>query len=173
MTHDAGPPSPADSQGPAPAPEGRLSGVLTRKPLTVRRAVRLIAAFTLVVTVLGGLMVWLLDRQEFSSLGDGLWFSLQTVTTVGYGDLTPADSTGRLIAALLMLAGISVLAVVTAAVTATLIESARARAQRTSDAAQAAHPEQDPVVRQLSEISARLEAIESRLPEDSASRPDG
>ncbi len=133
--------------------------MLSRKPLTVRRAVRLIASFTLIVTLLGGVLVWLLDRSEFSSLGNGLWFSLQTVTTVGYGDLAPADTTGRLIASVLMLAGISVLAVVTAAVTATLIESARQRAQAHRDS----QGPNEQLSAQLAQISARLDAIEESL----------
>jgi Ion channel len=33
----------------------------------------------------------LLDHQEFPTIGKGLWFSLQTVTTVGYGDATPSE----------------------------------------------------------------------------------
>src|SRR6478752_4649019 len=45
-------------------------------------------------------LITLLDRQEFPSLGTGLWWALQTVTTVGYGDVTPATTAGRLVGAI-------------------------------------------------------------------------
>ncbi|PQP54204.1 potassium channel family protein, partial [Mycolicibacterium austroafricanum] len=38
---------------------------------------------------------------------EALWWSMETITTVGYGDLTPVTSTGRVIAVLLMIGGIS------------------------------------------------------------------
>ena len=132
----------------------RLVSVLERKPLTARRAAFIIASFTLVVTVAGGVAAWLTDRHDFPSLGFGLWWSLQTVTTVGYGDVVPTNTGGRLIGALVMLSGIGFLTVITASVTAVLIETARRRAGR------AAQPE---LSAQLDEISARLSTIEARV----------
>ena len=75
-----------------------------------------------------------LDHQEYPTIGKGLWFALQTVTTVGYGDVTPKQPVGRFIAAVVMLSGIGFLAVVTAAVTATLVESSRRRFAAQSEA---------------------------------------
>ena len=46
------------------------------------------------------------DAREFPNIGDGLWWAVQTVTTVGYGDRVPTSPGGRLIAALVMLVGI-------------------------------------------------------------------
>ena len=37
---------------------------------------------------LGSLVIWLFDKRDYESYGDALWYSLQTVTTVGYGDVT-------------------------------------------------------------------------------------
>jgi voltage-gated potassium channel Kch len=130
----------------------RLVSVLQRKPLTARRAALIIATFTLAVTVVGGVVAWLTDRSDFPSLGAGLWWSLQTVTTVGYGDLVPRSTGGRVIGALVMLSGIGFLTVITAAVTAALIETARRRAGGVSDRELSA---------QLNEISARLAVIEA------------
>jgi len=48
------------------------------------------------------------------SFGEALWWSMTTVTTVGYGDYAPVSGTGRVVAAMLMLAGISLIGVVTA-----------------------------------------------------------
>ena len=132
----------------------RLVSALERKTLTARRAAAIIASFTLAVTVLGGVVAWLTDPKDFPSLGDGLWWSLQTVTTVGYGDLVPTGARGRVIGAIVMLTGIGFLTVITAAVTAALIETARKRAGGASERE---------LSEQLDEISARLSAIEARV----------
>lgn len=128
--------------------------LLLRESLTARRAAGIIAAFTVLVTVAGGILERVIDHQEFPTIGRGLWFALQTVTTVGYGDVTPKQADGRFIAAVVMLAGIGFLAVITASVTASLVESSRRRF--------AAQSEKD-VTRHLEEISERLATIEAAL----------
>jgi voltage-gated potassium channel Kch len=64
-------------------------------------------------------------------VGIGLWWAIQTVTTVGYGDVAPKDVVGRVVAALVMLYGIAFIAIVTAVITSTFV----ARASRDYDAA--------------------------------------
>ncbi len=46
-------------------------------------------------------------NPAFASLRDGLWWALATVTTVGYGDITPATGAGRMVAAIAMIFGIA------------------------------------------------------------------
>ena len=94
------------------------------------------------------------DEKTYPTIGDGLWWAVQTVTTVGYGDLVPTSTAGRLVAALVMVVGIGFLTVVTAAITSTFIESARRRLQGT---------ETDALSSKLDQISARLEVIEAGL----------
>ena len=60
---------------------------MRRKPITARRAAVIIATYTAFVTFAGGVVARPADRKDFDSLGDGLWWALQTVTTVGYGDV--------------------------------------------------------------------------------------
>jgi len=96
----------------------RALSLLQRKPLTAPRAARIIASVTVSMTVIGGVLI------HFT---DGMWWAVQTVTTVGYGDLVPESTAGRLVAALVMLGGISFLAVITAAIASQFIESAFAR----------------------------------------------
>jgi voltage-gated potassium channel len=68
------------------------------------------------------------DKERFlpgatiNSFGKALWWSITTVTTVGYGDVYPVTNTGRVIAVLLMLGGISLVGVVTAALASWIIE---------------------------------------------------
>jgi voltage-gated potassium channel len=97
------------------------------RPSTARRAGQLIAIATIVVAVLGAVMMRVLDPDEFPTSGSGMWFALQTVTTVGYGDHVPADTEGKVVAGLVMVTGIGFLSVVTASISAIFVESARKR----------------------------------------------
>ena len=126
--------------------------MLESKPLTARRAAFIIAGFTFTVTIAGGVLVWLIDRDDFPSLGLGLWWALQTVTTVGYGDVAPTNTVGRVIGSIVMLSGIGFLTVITASVTAALIDAAAKRRGGLSPRELSA---------ELKEISARLSAIEA------------
>ena len=145
-----------------PAKVPLTARLLLRESLSARRAGGIIAGFTVLITVAGGILERVIDRPEFPTIGRGLWFALQTVTTVGYGDVTPKRADGRLIATVLMLAGLGFLAVITASVTASLVESSRRRfiAQSEVD-----------VARHLEEVSARLARIEAALDERTAGRP--
>jgi voltage-gated potassium channel len=59
-----------------------------------------------------------LENSNIKSFGDGFWWAITTVTTVGYGDRFPISTEGRFIAFFLMLLGISLLGVLTATVAA-------------------------------------------------------
>jgi voltage-gated potassium channel len=102
-------------------------------PSTARRAGQWIAVTTVIVSIAGGVAIWLLDRDEFPTLGSGMWWALQTITTVGYGDHVPADTGGRVIAGVVMVTGIGFLSVVTASISAAFVESARRRRGRSTD----------------------------------------
>ena len=95
--------------------------------LTARRAGQAIALTTVAVTVLSGVGMWLVDREDYPNVWLGLWWAVQTVSTVGYGDVTPTHVGGRLIAAVVMVSGIGFITVVTASITAVFVESARRR----------------------------------------------
>jgi voltage-gated potassium channel Kch len=125
-----------------------------REPPSVRTAAAVIVTATTVVVVAGGVLMRLLDHGEYSDVWVGMWWALQTVTTVGYGDVTPKNPSGRIVAILVMLWGIAFLAVTTAAITSTFV----ARASKERERAQAAD-EDDAEVR----IEARLVSIDQQL----------
>ena len=125
-----------------------------REPPSVRTAAGVIVTATTVVVVAGGVFMRLLDHGEYSDIWVGMWWALQTVTTVGYGDVTPKNPSGRIVAILVMLQGIAFLAITTAAITSTFV----ARASKERERAQAAD-EDDAEVR----IEARLLSIDQRL----------
>lgn len=130
---------------------GRLHGQrLLSRTITVRRAAEWIAGATILLTVAGAVAIWLLDHKEFPTIGSGLWWSVQTMTTVGYGDHVPTTAEGQLIGALIMVGGIGFLTVVTATVTAAFVEGARARLGRTRD---------DAILERLDRIEKLLEEL--------------
>jgi voltage-gated potassium channel len=109
--------------------ERRLERFL-REPPSIRNAAGVIVTATAAVVVGAGVLISLLDNEEYPNVWIGMWYALQTVTTVGYGDVTPNELGGRLVGVLLMLQGTAFIAIVTAAITSTFV----ARAQKASEA---------------------------------------
>lgn len=66
------------------------------------------------------------ERNEpgasITSFGDAIWWSIATVTTVGYGDYAPVTTTGRVIAVCLMIGGVSLIGVVTATIASWIVQ---------------------------------------------------
>jgi voltage-gated potassium channel len=104
-----------------------------REPPSVRLAASVIVIATALVVMVGGVLMRVFDHSEYASTWVGMWWALQTVTTVGYGDVTPAKPVGRIIASFVMFEGIALIAVLTAAITSTFV--ARAESERKEDAA--------------------------------------
>lgn len=61
------------------------------------------------------------EGSNIKNLGDGLWWAITTITTVGYGDRFPTTSEGKFLAVGLMIVGISLMGVITASVAAWFI----------------------------------------------------
>ena len=62
------------------------------------------------------------EGSNIKNFGDGLWWAITTVTTVGYGDRYPTTTEGRFLAVLLMIMGISLVGVITASVAAWFVK---------------------------------------------------
>lgn len=95
----------------------------TDKPF--KTAWLLLSTVTATLTIVGGVLIRLADPSNIQSFGAGMWWSIQTVTTVGYGDVVPGTAPGRAIAVIVMITGIAFMTVTTAAVTNLFIEAAR------------------------------------------------
>jgi voltage-gated potassium channel len=119
--------------------------------LTLRRAVGLIVAVAAVLAVAAAVLERLID-PEFDTYGQALWFSVTTVTTVGYGDYIPESAAGKLVASALMLTGLGLIPLVTSVVVSILV-SQRSRESR------------DREMHHLSLILERLDDLERRLAE--------
>ena len=132
-----------------------------REPVTIRSAASTIVTVTAVIVVASGVLMRLLDHSEYPNVFRGMWWALQTVTTVGYGDVTPHHLSGRIVAGIVMLEGIALLAIVTAAITSSFVQ----RAERANDAKEEAHEqlEQQHMDARFDDIAARLERVETLL----------
>ena len=101
--------------------------------------------------------------EEYSNVWVGMWWALQTVTTVGYGDVTPQHTSGRIVAALVMLEGIALLSITIAAITSTFV--ARAQRERETTKAEGEGEEERIGNASLDDVVARLDRIETQLRE--------
>jgi voltage-gated potassium channel len=67
---------------------------------------------------------------SITDFGDAMWWAVTTMTTVGYGDEYPTTRPGRLVASVLMVAGIALLGTVTATLASWLVDQVRAEEER-------------------------------------------
>ena len=108
--------------------------------------------FVVAISILGMFgLGWLFSAVETSqhlSVGDGVWFALVTAATVGYGDIVPSDTAGRVIASALMILGLVVVGLLTGAIAERFTRATR--------------PEEN-VTQRLDELAERLERIETSL----------
>ena len=129
--------------------ERRFSRLL-REPPSVRLATGVIVSATAVVVAGSGILIWALDHDEYPNIWVGMWWALQTVTTVGYGDVSPTKPSGRIIATFVMLYGVAFVTIFVAAITSIFV--ARAAAERGIAEDQAEQ-----------RIEAKLDVIDDRL----------
>jgi voltage-gated potassium channel len=129
----------------------------------VRGRVTLYVVTTTVLLVfVSALAVYDVERHApgatIASFGDALWWAIVTITTVGYGDLTPVTVEGRLIATGVMISGIALLGVVTATIASWIID----QVGRRNDEAQTATRRE---IRELTdEMRALRQLVEQRPP---------
>lgn len=121
--------------------------------ITAGVAVRIITVYTLSVVFVSALVMWLIDDESnFPNFGTALWWAVQTVTTVGYGDIVPETLAGRVVAGIVMMSGIALITVVAGVVASGLARSVARR--RGNDAQEHILRELDAIHRRLDELGA-------------------
>ena len=86
------------------------------------KGLRFIVYATVAIVLFFGFLFYI-SEPDVQTYSDGLWWALVTITTVGYGDITPLTNLGRIIASALMVMGIGFIATITAAVSSYFISS--------------------------------------------------
>ncbi|HET8870652.1 MAG TPA: ion transporter [Aquabacterium sp.] len=96
--------------------------VLGQALLASRRKILVFTSFVLMVALLMATAMYVIEGPQhgFTSIPTAMYWAITTMTTVGFGDITPKTDAGRLISSLVMLLGWSILAVPTGIVTAEL-----------------------------------------------------
>src|SRR6476659_7219346 len=98
---------------------------VTDRALAIRRVRRIanarsvtwgLAVTFVLLALVGAVVERIVDPHDFPTLGLALWWSLQTVTTVGYGDVVPTTNVGRFIGGIELVIGVSFIAFLTAGV---------------------------------------------------------
>ena len=134
---------------------------ILREPPSVRTAAGVIVSATAIVVVGGGLLMWVLDHDEYPNIWVGMWWALQTVTTVGYGDVTPRNTSGRIIASFVMLEGIAFLTIIIAAITSTFVARATEEREEAEEAGEERAEQR--IEAKLDELTVRLDRLETQL----------
>ncbi len=150
----------------APRPnlvERRMSKFL-REPPSIRMAASVIVTATALVVVGGGVLIRVLDHSEYPNIWVGMWWSIQTVTTVGYGDVTPKHPSGRFVGVVVMLEGIAFLAIITAVITSSFVARAEREHALADDADDAALEAR--LNARFDDLALRLDRLESMLQEE-------
>ena len=102
----------------------------------------------LIICILSFGFIFYLVEPQIKTFGDGIWWALVTITTVGYGDITPATTLGKFVAGTLMFVGLGLIATVTAIVSAKFIAN------------YVDHHTNDDVLEKLEELEDEIEKIE-------------
>jgi voltage-gated potassium channel len=135
-----------------------LTERLTRRVQATRPSLLRVASLAVVATVLVAIaaaaVMRAVDRDAFPTIGAALWWSAQTVTTVGYGDVFPESAAGRGVAVVLMITGIGFLTVFTATIASIFVTRLSHEIRRS---------EQAELERRWGELEAQLDRIEQAL----------
>ncbi|WP_066518173.1 potassium channel family protein [Curtobacterium ammoniigenes] len=156
----------------------RLVQLLRILQRTTGAAVR--GRVTVYVVVTTGLLVYvaalaMLDVERhaphatITSFGDALWWAVVTITTVGYGDMTPVTTAGRFIAVGVMIGGIALLGVVTATIASWIIEQV---GRRDASSQAATRKEIEELTAEVRSLRDELRRTDGRVGA-AAEQPDG
>lgn len=101
--------------------------VLTRALAASRRKITVFLAAVLTLVVVFGSLMYLVEGAEngFTSIPRSIYWAIVTLTTVGYGDISPGTSLGQTLASLIMILGYGIIAVPTGIVTTELGRTSR------------------------------------------------
>ena len=97
--------------------------------LTLLRAVGTIIGIAVLLVLIAGGLERIVEGETFTSLGLSYWWAIETVTTVGYGDVVPETPIGRVVGGMLMLTGIALIPTLTSVIVSTLVSKHRQEEQ--------------------------------------------
>jgi len=132
-----------------------------KRVVATRRIFPVLLVATVSLAVLAGFTATLVDQEDFPTFGVGVWWAIVTLATVGYGDVVPTNSWGRVVGSATIIVGVTFLSFLTAIVTSLFIsieEEEKAVAERELRAASEAETRS-----LLLRLDERLTAIDAKL----------
>jgi voltage-gated potassium channel len=140
----------------------RVFRVLALRRLLSLEGMKYAAMVAIGTVIIGGAVFAGVEEHQGITTWDGVWWAITTVTTVGYGDIVPESTGGRIIGITIMLVGIGFVALLTAFI-----------ADRFINLTVETEEKEDQILAELRAINARLDALEPALRENAARpRPD-
>ena len=133
----------------------------TQRAVAGRRVFPFLALTTLIVALLAGLVVTIIDKEDFPDYGTAVWWAVVTLGTVGYGDVVPHTGWGRVVGSVVIIVGVTFIAFLTAVVTSLFVEEEQKVHRAESEGAQQAYQEE--MRRLLEDLSSRLSTVETLL----------
>ena len=115
----------------------------------IRRAFPLLLAAAAIVVVAGGGALAALETDTVESFGEGVWWAVSLMTTVGFAGETPHTAAGKILSAVLMVVGFALIAATTAAIASFFVHEDEA-------------PAEERILAELAAIRERLDALERR-----------
>ncbi len=120
-----------------------------------------LALSTAALAVVTGFVVRLIAPNDFHSFGEGVWWAVETLATVGYGDVVPTSPWGRVVGSIVIVCGVTFLAFLTATVTSLFVASVQREAAAEETELRATSDEETRAL--LRQVLERLEAVESTM----------
>ena len=111
--------------------------------------------------MISAFLVTLVDEKSFPSFGVAVWWAIVTLGTVGYGDVVPASSWGRVVGSGVILFGVTFIAFLTATVTSLFVSNDQDRKAALESERRAASDEKTQAL--LARLDERLASVEKRL----------
>jgi voltage-gated potassium channel len=146
--------------GPPDRAERRIGSRVQRRAQQAvinRRVFPYLAGVTAVLAVGTGIIAHLIDRRDFPTVEDGIWWSIVTLGTVGYGDIVPTTTWGRILGSIVIIFGVTFISFLVATVTSVFVDADRTEIE-------AGRAEREAHTHALLErIDERLTAIEAQL----------
>ncbi len=136
---------------------GRFQSRLRNRAMVAvsnRRVFPYLVGVIAVTSVVTGLVAHVIDRKDFPTFGIGVWWSIVTLGTVGYGDVVPHTAWGRVLGGAVIVCGVTFISFLIAIVTSLFIDASRDTERQANDAR---HAE---TLQLLKQIDARLGALE-------------
>ena len=133
----------------------------TQRAVASRRVFPYLALVTLGLGLLGGFLVTLVDKRDFPTFGDGVWWAIVTLGTVGYGDIVPHTAWGRVVGSLMIVFGVTFIAFLTATVTSEFVSAGEQQARELERRREEATEKETHEL--LRTLKTQLDAIEAKL----------